>query len=118
MLTRSSGIQQKQFIQVIANHFEVVQSAVIVENAVSLTVNGELWLTFMCTPVDLEAMAVGFLFNEGFIQSPKDIADIHLCPGEEKHRCLAEQEHPKTQTMEAYLRLHGWNDQRRRPDRT
>jgi FdhD protein len=83
MLTRSSGVQQKHFIQVTANHWDVVQGAVIAEKAVSLTVNGESWLTFMCTPVDLEAMAVGFLFNEGFIQSPQDIADIRLCPGEE-----------------------------------
>ena len=37
----------------------------IVETPVSLTVNGEVWLTFMCTPVNLEAMSVGFLYNEG-----------------------------------------------------
>ncbi len=53
---------------------------VIVESPVSLTVNGELWLTFMCTPVHLEAMAVGFLFNEGIIQSKDQVADVRLCP--------------------------------------
>ena len=41
----------------------------IVESPVSLTVNGEVWLTFMCTPVNLEAMSVGFLYNEGIIES-------------------------------------------------
>jgi len=34
----------------------------------------------MCTPVDLEAMAVGFLFNEGMIQSADEIASVRLCP--------------------------------------
>jgi FdhD protein len=52
---------------------------VITEMAVSLTVNGEIWLTFMCTPVDLEALAVGFLFNEGLIQEREQIADVRVC---------------------------------------
>ena len=52
---------------------------VITETPVALSVNGESWLTFMCTPIHLEAMAVGFLYNEGIIQSKAQIADIRLC---------------------------------------
>jgi FdhD protein len=55
-------------------------SEIIVETPVSLTVNGEVWLTFMCTPVDLEALAVGFLYNEGLIESIDEVADVRLCP--------------------------------------
>ena len=51
----------------------------IVETPVSLTVNGQVWLTFMCTPVDLEAMAVGFLYNEGIIETMDEVADVRLC---------------------------------------
>ncbi len=51
----------------------------IVETPVSLTVNGEAWLTFMCTPVHLEALAVGFLYNEGVIESLAEVADARLC---------------------------------------
>jgi len=51
----------------------------IVETPVSLTVNGQVWLTFMCTPVHLEAMAVGFLYNEGVIETMSDVADVHIC---------------------------------------
>ncbi|MBI1855386.1 MAG: formate dehydrogenase accessory sulfurtransferase FdhD [Chloroflexi bacterium] len=51
----------------------------IVETPVSLTVNGEAWITFMCTPVNLEALAVGFLFNEGIIQSMDEVADVRVC---------------------------------------
>jgi FdhD protein len=51
----------------------------IVESPVSLTVNGQVWLTFMCTPVDLEAMSVGFLFNEGIIESMQEVEDVRLC---------------------------------------
>ena len=51
----------------------------IVESPVSLTVNGEVWLTFMCTPVTLEAMAVGFLYNEGIIESMDEVEDVRVC---------------------------------------
>jgi FdhD protein len=51
----------------------------IVEAPVSLTVNGQAWLTFMCTPVDLEAMAIGFLFNEAIISGMDEVADVRLC---------------------------------------
>jgi FdhD protein len=51
----------------------------IVESPVSLTVNGEVWLTFMCTPVHLEAMSVGFLYNEGIIESMNEVEDVRVC---------------------------------------
>ena len=69
-----------QFQQVSPGNWDRVLSEVIVETPVSLTVNGDPWLTFMCTPVDLEAMAVGFLYNEGFIQTMDEVADARLCP--------------------------------------
>jgi FdhD protein len=51
----------------------------IVETPVSLTVNGQVWLTFMCTPVNLEAMSLGFLYNEGMIESMEEVEDIRVC---------------------------------------
>ena len=51
----------------------------IVETPVSLTVNGQVWLTFMCTPVNLEAMSVGFLYNEGIIESIREVEDVRVC---------------------------------------
>lgn len=56
-----------------------VEDGVIVEQPVSLTVNGKVWLTFMCSPSDLEALAVGFLFNENVIASKQDLADVYVC---------------------------------------
>ena len=51
----------------------------IVEAPVSLTVNGQVWLTFMCTPVNLEALAVGFLYNEGILESMDEVEDVRVC---------------------------------------
>ena len=56
-----------------------IDSEVIVEAPVSLTVNGEIWLTLLCTPIDLEALAVGFLYNESLIQSFDEIGSVEVC---------------------------------------
>jgi FdhD protein len=69
-------IQYRKFRE---GKWEVIESGVIVESPVSLTVNGEIWLTFMCTPNNLEALAAGFLFNEGIIQTLSEIADLRVC---------------------------------------
>jgi FdhD protein len=68
-----------RYHQAAPNAWESVQAEVIVETPVSLTVNNEVWLTFMCTPVDLELMAAGFLFNEGVVASADEIADVRVC---------------------------------------
>jgi FdhD protein len=59
--------------------WESHDAGTIVETPVSLTVNGQVWLTFMCTPVLLEELAVGFLYNEGIIESMREVENVHLC---------------------------------------
>jgi len=56
---------------------------IICEQAVTLTVNNEPWLTFMCTPNDLNGLAIGFLYNEQIIETLDDIASVRVCPGED-----------------------------------
>lgn len=60
-------------------NWEGLDGETIVETPVSLTVNGEAWITFMCTPIELEAMAVGFLYNEGVINGMSEIAEVRAC---------------------------------------
>ena len=52
---------------------------IIVEQPVSLTVNGDVWISFMCTPTNLEALAVGFLYNEGVINSYAELLEVRPC---------------------------------------
>jgi len=67
------------YYQIGARKTEEVDSNTIVETPVSLTLNGEVWTTFMCTPVHLEALMVGFLFNEGVIDSMEEVVDVRIC---------------------------------------
>lgn len=55
------------------------EADIVTELPVSLTVNGEYWLTFMCTPTYPEALAVGFLYNEGMIDVMNEVADVRVC---------------------------------------
>jgi FdhD protein len=68
-----------QYLRYRAGKWESLGNGVIVETPVSLTVNGQVWLTLMCTPTDLEALAVGFLFNEGIIKSREELELVQVC---------------------------------------
>jgi len=74
-----SESSQPQFLRYSAGKWESLDKRVIVETPVSLTVNGQVWLTLMCTPVDLEALAVGFLFNEGVLKNRDEIELVQVC---------------------------------------
>jgi FdhD protein len=76
MITPQKAIQYERYE---FKKWEHHDAETIVETPVSLTVNGEVWLTFMCTPVNLEAMSVGFLYNEGIIESMDEVENVHVC---------------------------------------
>ncbi len=60
------------------NSWEDVDAAVVEETAVCIHVNGQELATLMATPSNQEALAVGFLAAEGFIDSLDDIELIEL----------------------------------------
>lgn len=55
-----------------------VDGGVIDEQMLSIYVNGESLATMMCSPVQLEALTVGFLYNETVIDSADEIALLQL----------------------------------------
>src|SRR5512140_1790927 len=76
MLTPQKAIHYERFE---FSKWEGYDAETIVEAPVSLTINGTAWLSFMCTPVALEALAVGFLYDEGVINSMSEVADVRVC---------------------------------------
>src|SRR5437879_12960127 len=54
-------------------------SAMVEELPVWLEVNGEPMVTWMCTPDQLEELAVGWLHGEGFIESRDDLVKLRPC---------------------------------------
>lgn len=58
----------------------------------------------MCTPSDLEALAVGFLFNEEIIDTLADIASVRVCPNEDNVDIWLNK---KVQKPEKWIRTSG-----------
>jgi len=52
---------------------------VIIEASVDISINAKYWLTLMCTPSNLDELAIGFLYNEGLINSFDEIKMIEVC---------------------------------------
>jgi FdhD protein len=75
--------QSIRYFQYHEDKSNAIDAEVIVETPVSLTVNGKNWLTFMCTPIMLEEMAVGFLYNERIISTMNEIEDVRICEHED-----------------------------------
>lgn len=57
-----------------------VDGVVIHEQQVHIHVNGLEFVTFMCTPKELDLLALGFLRSEGVIQSLDDVRLLRVCP--------------------------------------
>ena len=60
-----------------------VEGGVIAETAVCIQVNGQVLARFMATPIDQEALALGFLRAEGIISSLDDVIDVRVSPSGE-----------------------------------
>jgi len=54
-------------------HAAPVAGGMIEESLVNIYVNGQDLATVMCSPLDQEALALGFLFNEGVIDSLDEV---------------------------------------------
>ena len=55
-----------------------VDGAVVEESTVRIYANGQEFVSLMCSPVDLEALGVGLLYNEGLIESLDGIEMVKL----------------------------------------
>jgi FdhD protein len=49
------------------------------ESLVRIFINGEFFSSILCTPSDLKELAVGWLFNQGYIESVSNIAVLGVC---------------------------------------
>lgn len=51
---------------------------VVIESAWSLIVNGQHWLTVLCSPTKLNYFVLGFLYNEGLITTLDEVLDLYI----------------------------------------
>jgi len=53
---------------------------IIVEKSTELIINGTPLLSFFCSPIELEALTIGYLWNEHIIDHLDDILNLRISP--------------------------------------
>ena len=71
------------FSRYTATDVTTMQREVVRELPVTMYVNGTEWVTFLCTPRNLQDLALGFLYLEGTINGLDDVALLRVCDEEE-----------------------------------
>lgn len=75
------GVLPVRFISVGVGAPQTIDSEIIDEALACISVNGQELATFMCTPRNLEEMALGFLYNERLINDLDDVANLRVSTG-------------------------------------
>jgi FdhD protein len=61
--------------------WQEIEAEVIEEGFLTIFVNGQELAALMCSPRDPAQLALGFLVNEGFIQTIQEVEICHTCQG-------------------------------------
>ncbi|MHB9134526.1 MAG: formate dehydrogenase accessory sulfurtransferase FdhD [Armatimonadota bacterium] len=72
-------VQSCQAVRITATGAVHEECLVVVEQPLTITIDGVGAYTLMCTPTHLPALAIGFAFSEGIITSARDIDLLYHC---------------------------------------
>src|SRR5436853_6759010 len=70
----------RTYLRVRANRADEVSGEVVREQPLTIWVNGEKFLTLLCSPVKLEALVVGYLWMERVIEDHAEIIRLDVSP--------------------------------------
>jgi FdhD protein len=73
---RNNLMEKIKITKIKGDQREVVEDFVAEEVPLTLKVNGEEFITLLCTPLDLEDLCSGFLFTNGLITQSQDVENI------------------------------------------
>src|SRR5919198_1165789 len=70
----------RAYLRVRGERIEEIRGDVVREQPLTVSVNGERFLTLLCTPVKLEALVVGYLWMEKVINDLDEITGLDVSP--------------------------------------
>ena len=70
----------RTYIRVRGDRSDEVSGEVVREQPLTIFVNGEKFLTLLCSPIDLEPLVVGYLWMEKVIGGPDEIRHLEVSP--------------------------------------
>ena len=78
MKADGSGVQPVRYVSVGPRASREIDAEIVDEALVCISVNGQELATFMCSPVKLKEMTLGFLYNESLIAGLDDVRSVHI----------------------------------------
>ena len=69
-------ISDTLLIRINGNHAEELVDQVAAETAFTLVVNNEVLVSLLCSPTELDSMAIGFLLSEGLLSRREDLKSV------------------------------------------
>ncbi|MGE5554505.1 MAG: formate dehydrogenase accessory sulfurtransferase FdhD [Betaproteobacteria bacterium] len=72
------GVSKRRIHEYNQGEWREKEDSFLVEMALTLEVNGEEFVTMLCSPTDLEDLVLGFLFSEGLVDGADDLAEFAL----------------------------------------
>jgi FdhD protein len=91
----------RTFLKVRSGRADEVVGAVVAEQPLTISVNGERFLTLLCSPLQLEALVVGYLWMEKVIASLDEVSKVEVSAVD--GRADVELSHPVTLPTERIL---------------
>jgi len=80
---RGSGLMEFDIlVYAQGDNFSRTSKLLPMEVPVTIRVNGEEWVTVLCTPKNLKEFALGFLYLEGVISGLEDVLLLRVCDAE------------------------------------
>ena len=77
-IKRTKGVKNIRILRVEGEKTKNMQDVVAREFPLTIVLNDKELITLLCTPVNLDYLAVGFLFTEGLIKKKKDIKKLQV----------------------------------------
>lgn len=72
----SDGMKNLRIVRILSERAAKTYDVVIREIPVTILLNDEELVTLMCSPTDLECLAVGFLYGEGLVKDGDDVREV------------------------------------------
>ncbi len=72
------SVSDSLLIRINGDTSEEILDQVAAETACTLIVNGEILVSLLCSPIELENMALGFLLSEGLLSARESLQEISL----------------------------------------
>src|SRR2546425_953596 len=70
----------RSYLKLRGDRIEEVTGEVVREQPLTVYVNGERFLTLLCSPMQLEALVIGYLWMEKVIQELDDVVSLSVSP--------------------------------------